>query len=76
LLVVGFTSGRIPEMRANYALLKNIAILGSPLEHYLESSGAAVMQALEKILVEIPAADLVLWPPEVLQSFVRESDCI
>jgi NADPH2:quinone reductase len=58
LLVVGFTSGRIPEMRANYALLKNIAILGSPLEHYLESSGAAVMQALEKILVEIPTADL------------------
>ncbi len=58
LLVVGFTSGRIPEMRANYVLLKNIAILGSPLEHYLEISGAGVMQALEKILVEIPNADL------------------
>lgn len=58
LLVIGFTSGRIPEMRANYVLLKNIAILGSPLEHYLEISGAGVMQALEQILLEIPTADL------------------
>jgi NADPH2:quinone reductase len=58
MLVVGFTSGRIPEMRANYALLKNIAILGSPLEHYLEISGVEVMQALEKIFVEIPTNDL------------------
>ena len=58
LLVIGFTSGRIPEMQANYALLKNISIVGSPLEFYISKNGPAIMTALEGILAEIPGADL------------------
>src|SRR5690606_26052705 len=34
LVVVGFTSGIIPEMRVNYLLLKNIAVLGVDRAQY------------------------------------------
>lgn len=37
LVVVGFTSGVIPELAANYALLKNIAVLGMNWTAYTRS---------------------------------------
>lgn len=36
LVVVGFTSGVIPEMRVNYVLLKNIAVIGVDRAQYRE----------------------------------------
>jgi NADPH2:quinone reductase len=32
LIVLGFAGGRIPEVRVNYLLLKNIAVVGAPLD--------------------------------------------
>jgi NADPH2:quinone reductase len=34
LVVVGFASGRIPEIKANYLLVKNIAVLGLQISDY------------------------------------------
>ena len=36
IMVVGFTAGRIPQLGVNYPLLKNIAIIGSPVAQYYE----------------------------------------
>jgi NADPH2:quinone reductase len=38
--IVGFASGRIPEIRANYLLVKKITAIGSPLGTY-RTDGAA-----------------------------------
>ena len=34
LVVVGFAGGRIPEVKANYLLVKNIAVLGLQISDY------------------------------------------
>ncbi len=36
IIIVGFTDGRIPQIGTNYPLLKNIAIIGSPVAQYYE----------------------------------------
>lgn len=49
LVVVGFASGEIPTLKANYLLLKNIAVLGVQWSDYrvrLPEQVAAVQQAL------------------------------
>ena len=32
MIIVGFASGRIPEVKGHYILLKNISIVGAPLD--------------------------------------------
>ncbi len=32
MMIVGFASGRIPEVKGHYILLKNISIVGAPLD--------------------------------------------
>lgn len=32
LVIIGFASGRIPEVKGHYVLLKNIAVIGAPLD--------------------------------------------
>jgi NADPH2:quinone reductase len=31
-VIIGFASGRIPEVKGHYILLKNIAVVGAPLD--------------------------------------------
>lgn len=49
LVVVGFASGRIPEVRANYLLLKNIAVIGLQWSDYRERDPEAVARAQSRL---------------------------
>jgi NADPH:quinone reductase len=52
LVVIGFAGGRIPEARANYLLLKNISVVGAPLDVHFKNGtqtiadGAALIREL------------------------------
>jgi NADPH:quinone reductase len=52
LLVIGFAGGRLPEARANYLLLKNISVVGAPLDIHFKTDpetirdGALAIKAL------------------------------
>jgi len=49
LVVVGFTSGEIPEMRTNYVLLKNIAVTGVDRGQYRDREPKWMRSAQEEI---------------------------
>jgi NADPH2:quinone reductase len=52
MIVVGYASGRLPEVRANYLLLKNLSVVGAPLDINFKTSpetiasGAALVREL------------------------------
>lgn len=48
LVVVGFASGRIPQIAANYLLLKDIAVMGSSLDRLLRAGDARLLTRLEE----------------------------
>lgn len=50
LVVVGFTSGKIPELAVNYLLLKNIAVTGVNLNGYSTGDPALLRRAMSEIL--------------------------
>jgi NADPH:quinone reductase len=50
LITVGFSSGRIPEIRANRILLKNISIVGIHWSAYPERDPAALRQVLDALI--------------------------
>jgi NADPH2:quinone reductase len=37
LVVIGFAGGRLPEARANYLLLKNISVVGAPVDIHFKT---------------------------------------
>jgi NADPH2:quinone reductase len=49
LVAVGFAGGRIPEVKAGYLLVKNIAVIGLQWSDYRDRDPAAVARAQEKI---------------------------
>ena len=46
LVVVGFAGGRIPEIKANYLLVKNIAVLGLQISDYRDQHPQAMRRAM------------------------------
>jgi NADPH2:quinone reductase len=66
LVVVGFAGGRLPEARANYLLLKNISVVGAPLDIHFNTGpqviadGAAFTRELyERGSLRPPIKDVV-----------------
>jgi len=49
LVVVGFAAGRIPEVKANYLLVRNIAVLGLQVSDYRERRPQAVRKAMDAL---------------------------
>lgn len=49
LVVVGFAGGRIPEVKANYLLVKNIAVVGFQWTDYRERQPARVQQVQQEL---------------------------
>jgi NADPH2:quinone reductase len=49
LVVVGFTSGRIPDVKAGYLLVKNIAVIGLQWSDYRDRDPASVAAAQRRI---------------------------
>ncbi len=55
IMVVGFTDGRIPQIGVNYPLLKNIAIIGSPVAQYYDRR-PDLMHEVQSELYDLAAA--------------------
>lgn len=49
LVVVGFAGGRIPEVKANYLLVKNIAVLGLQISDYRDHHPQAMRRAMAEL---------------------------
>jgi NADPH2:quinone reductase len=49
LVVVGFASGRIPEVKANYLLVKNIAVLGLQISDYRDRQPRAMRRVMAEL---------------------------
>jgi len=49
MVVVGFASGEIPTVKANYLLVKNIAVLGLQWSDYRERAPEMIVAAQEEI---------------------------
>lgn len=48
-VVSGFTSGRIPSVRTNYLLLKNIAVVGSTVNAYMKARSPLVRETQDAL---------------------------
>ena len=51
LVVVGFAGGRIPEVKANYLLVKNIAVLGLQISDYRDHHPEAMRRVMDELFV-------------------------
>ena len=49
LVVVGFAGGRIPEVKANYLLLKNISVIGLQISDYRDEHPQAMRRAMAEL---------------------------
>ena len=58
LVVVGFASGRIAEVKTNYILLKGISVVGSALRFGLEQHGAQIKDSMSRIYRDIATGQL------------------
>jgi len=61
MVVVGFTSGQIPEMKTNYVLLKNIAVTGvdrtqyrDVLPEWMDEAQAQIFDYIRTHRIEMP----------------------
>ncbi len=50
LLVIGFASGRIPEVPANHPLVKNYAVVGTYWGSYLQNNPAVIRESFDELL--------------------------
>jgi len=49
LVVVGFAGGRIPEVKANYLLVKNIAVMGLQISDYRDGQPEAMRNVMREL---------------------------
>ncbi len=49
LVVVGFAGGRIPEVKANYLLVKNIAVLGLQISDYRDRTPGEMRRVMDEL---------------------------
>lgn len=78
MVVVGFTSGTIPEMRVNYVLLKNIAVVGVDRAQYREREPEWMRRAQDEIF-GLCAEGLIRMPIQArfpLARFIEAFDVI
>jgi NADPH2:quinone reductase len=66
IVVIGFAAGRIPEIRANYLLVKNISASGLQWSDYRERDPAWVRRVQTELFAMYEAGQL---PPAVMRTF-------
>ena len=73
LVVVGFASGRIPEVKANYLLVKNIAVLGMQISDYRDHHPQAMRRAMSELFDLYAQGKLKPWVSATypLESFAQ-----
>lgn len=58
IVVVGFASGRIAEVKTNYILLKGISVIGSALKFGLEYHRPVLKELMEKVYKDVAIGQL------------------
>jgi NADPH2:quinone reductase len=69
LVVVGFAGGRIPEVKANYLLVKNIAVMGLQISDYRDNQPAIMREVMSELFALYSSAKL---KPQVSEVFALE----
>lgn len=69
LVVIGFAAGRIPDIKANYLLVKNISVLGLHWSDYRERQPQRVAQVHDELMKLYRAKAI---RPEVMKTFPLE----
>ena len=69
LVVIGFVGGRIPEVKVNYLLVKNITITGLQWSDYRERSAGWVRQVQNELFDLFSAGKI---DPQVMEEFSME----
>ena len=69
IVVVGFTSGRIPNLKTNYVLLKNISVTGLHMNDYFQRDPAGVRRVQEE-LFRLATDEKI--DPQVMQAYPME----
>jgi NADPH2:quinone reductase len=57
LLVVGFASGRIAEIKSSYLLLKDLTVIGSALDKGFQRSGPLLSEIMDRIYKAVSAGE-------------------
>lgn len=69
MVVIGFAAGRIPEIKANYLLVKNIQVSGLQWSDYRERDPEWVRRVQDELFALYTAGKI---KPNVMQTFVME----
>jgi NADPH2:quinone reductase len=69
LVAIGFASGRMPEAKVSYMLLKNLAVLGSPVDIHFDHRPELMRQGVAELFALYEAGKL---HPQVMARFPLE----
>ncbi len=70
LVIIGFASGRIPEIKGHYILLKNIAIVGAPLDIHFKMQPDVMDAAVADLFRMYAKGDI---KPEIMATYPLEN---
>jgi NADPH2:quinone reductase len=66
MVIIGFASGRIPEIKGHYVLLKNIAVIGAPIDIHFKMEPAVIDAAVADLFRMYEDGDI---RPEIMTTF-------
>jgi NADPH2:quinone reductase len=69
MVIIGFASGRIPEVKGHYILLKNISVVGAPLDIHFKMEPQVMDAAVADLFALYKKGEI---RPEVMQTFPLE----
>ena len=72
MVIIGFASGRIPEAKGHYVLLKNISVVGAPLDIHFRMEPATMDAAVADLMAMFARGEIrpeiqAIWPLERFQ---------
>jgi NADPH2:quinone reductase len=70
MVIIGFASGRIPEVKGHYILLKNISVLGAPLDIHFKMQPEVMDAAVADLLHMYEKGQI---RPEIMATYPLES---
>jgi len=70
MVIIGFASGRIPEIKGHYVLLKNIAVIGAPLDIHFKMQPAVMEAAVADLFRMYERGEI---RPEIMATYPLEN---
>jgi NADPH:quinone reductase len=66
IIIVGFASGRVPEIKGHYILLKNIAVVGAPLDIHFKMQPEVMDEAVADLFAMYEKGQI---KPEIMATY-------